>query len=261
MPYLVASLLGPEQADGSRTPAPFTTHAIVDNELMHYLDINALQNDPVSLGLLAANGHSINVKGKNLKASVEKVLVYAGDTQTPFSTLSEAQASFRNNQTQYNPPPFVGDTVVDVLLKYQTGHAISSYELSSSLNPDLDGQEDTANLVLDYWGDTTAVHRITGLLAEPVVIDRSLWSAARSFIGEGVIHILAGYDHVLFVICLVLGATTLSSLAWRVTGFTLGHSITLSLGFFGAYTYRPMVYPFGGNRNSAFNCSRCRPCH
>ena len=37
----------------------------------------------------------------------------------------------------------------------------------------------------------------------------------------------------LFVICLVLRATTLSMLAWRVTGFTTGHSVTLALGFFG----------------------------
>ena len=32
---------------------------------------------------------------------------------------------------------------------------------------------------------------------------------------------------------LTLGATRLKSLAWRVTGFTIGHSVTLSAGFFG----------------------------
>ena len=46
-------------------------------------------------------------------------------------------------------------------------------------------------------------------------------------------HILAGLDHVLFVICLALGALGFGSLLWRVTGFTLGHSVTLALGFFG----------------------------
>jgi hydrogenase/urease accessory protein HupE len=54
-----------------------------------------------------------------------------------------------------------------------------------------------------------------------------------TFIKEGVKHILEGLDHVLFVICLVLGAMHLRPLFWRVTGFTIGHSITLSLGFFG----------------------------
>lgn len=37
----------------------------------------------------------------------------------------------------------------------------------------------------------------------------------------------------LFVLCLALGAATLGGLAWRVTGFTLGHSVTLAAGFFG----------------------------
>ena len=54
-----------------------------------------------------------------------------------------------------------------------------------------------------------------------------------TFVKEGVKHILEGLDHVLFVICLVLGAMHLRPLFWRVTGFTLGHSITLSMGFFG----------------------------
>jgi hypothetical protein len=38
---------------------------------------------------------------------------------------------------------------------------------------------------------------------------------------------------VLFVLCLVLGATRLKNLAWRITGFTIGHSFSLSAGFFG----------------------------
>jgi hypothetical protein len=70
-------------------------------------------------------------------------------------------------------------------------------------------------------------------LHEPVVVTRSLLDAVVTFIKEGVIHILEGLDHVLFVICLVLGAMHLRPLLWRVTGFTIGHSITLSLGFYG----------------------------
>ena len=32
---------------------------------------------------------------------------------------------------------------------------------------------------------------------------------------------------------MIIGAVSFAGLAWRVTGFTLGHSITLSLGYFG----------------------------
>jgi len=37
----------------------------------------------------------------------------------------------------------------------------------------------------------------------------------------------------MFVVCLVLGVVGLGPLLWRVSGFTLGHSVTLAAGFFG----------------------------
>jgi len=48
----------------------------------------------------------------------------------------------------------------------------------------------------------------------------------------GVEHILTGYDHVLFVVALTLLVGTLRGLLIAVTGFTLGHSLTLSLATF-----------------------------
>jgi hydrogenase/urease accessory protein HupE len=127
----------------------------------------------------------------------------------------------------------VGDTTVDVLLRYTTEGAVYQYELSSSLNPGLPDQDETANLVLDYSPSGVQVFRARGLLHEPVVVTRSVLDAVVTFIKEGVVHILEGLDHVLFVICLVLGAMRLKPLFWRVTGFTIGHSITLSIGFYG----------------------------
>jgi len=233
MPYLVADKLGPEQEDGNRVAAPFTINATVNDELMHYLDVKALTADPIGLGQLAADGHKLSARDLPLEASINQVLVYTGNDQPPFSTLDEAKRAFETTQAQYEPPPFVGDSVVDVWLTYRSDKSIASYALSSQLDPGLPGQGETANLILDYKDNVPSVYRITGLLSEPVLIDRSQWSAAKSFIFHGVQHILGGYDHVLFVICLILGALSIVSLAWRVTGFTLGHSVTLTLGFFG----------------------------
>lgn len=50
-----------------------------------------------------------------------------------------------------------------------------------------------------------------------------------TFFERGVHHILTGYDHLLFVVALVLGATTLWDLVKVVTAFTVAHSITLTL--------------------------------
>ncbi|MDE0254925.1 MAG: HupE/UreJ family protein, partial [Rhodospirillaceae bacterium] len=130
---------------------------------------------------------------------------------------------------------YVGDTVVDAELIYPTGRKHTEYTLRSTLDPGLPKQDETANLILDYATDPPLVFRIRGLIAKPVTVSRSVLEAAWTFVVEGVRHILEGLDHVLFVVCLVLGATALGSLAWRVTGFTLGHSVTLTLGFFGYY--------------------------
>lgn len=50
----------------------------------------------------------------------------------------------------------------------------------------------------------------------------------------GVEHILIGIDHLLFLLVLLLGVTSLRQATWAITGFTLGHSLTLggaALGF------------------------------
>jgi len=154
MPYLVANLLGPEKADGSRDPAPYTFNAIVDGELMHYVDSSAYTSNADGLGQLVADGHSFSQNGRSLIASINGVRLATGDTQQPFSTLEEAKAVFAASVIPLmDPPPFVGDTVVDVHLRYWIGKPIKTYSISSVLNPGLAGQEDTANLILDHYGE------------------------------------------------------------------------------------------------------------
>ncbi len=244
MPYLVADRVGAEQEDGSLQPAPFTNNKMVDGELMHSVDFSALEADPSGLGEIAAQGHAIESKGQNLKASVKAVSLFTGLSQPPFSTLDEAKTAFAKHTTQnIEPAPFVGDVVVDVWLQYRGAESVSSYRISSDLNPGLAGQEETANLIVDYADMPPQIFRIKGLLDQPVEISNSTWAAASTFVVEGVHHILSGYDHLLFVVCLVLGAAGLPILIWRVSGFTIGHMLTLTLGFFGYVPNFPWFVP------------------
>ncbi len=234
MPYLVAHLLGPEKPDGTRDPAPFTTNGLVGGALMHYVNYVAIESNPLALGQLAADGHQLLHDGKPLTPLVAAIRIFTGDKQPPFSTLDEAKSVFQQSGIQRaEPPPFVGDTIVDVLLRYRVGKPVRTYTISSNLDPGLPGQEETANLILDHDGAEQRIFRVTGLLTEPQKISRSDWDAAITFISEGVRHILSGYDHLMYVACLVIGSLTFAGLAWRITGFTIGHSVTLSLGYFG----------------------------
>lgn len=96
--------------------------------------------------------------------------------------------------------------------------------------------------------------QLTGVLSadenswdEPA--EASAWSSFARFIGEGVWHVLIGYDHVAFVLLLLLpsvmrpvdgkwrGATGFGQvtrdLVTIITAFTLAHSITLALAVTG----------------------------
>lgn len=64
----------------------------------------------------------------------------------------------------------------------------------------------------------------------------SRWDVARAYFVIGVEHILFGFDHLFFVLCLVLLLRRGRPILMAVTAFTLAHSITLvgtTLGFFG----------------------------
>lgn len=233
-PYVLAQHVGAERADGSREAAPYTFNQFEGDQLMHYVDFDALARDPEGLGRLAADGHTLVSEGETLSAAIEQVRVYTALDQPPFATLAEAKAAFdAPGPARPTRGVFVGDTVTDVVLRYDTGRALYDYTFASTLDPGLENQEDTANLVLDHFPGGTQIFRATGLLGEPVAVSRFALAAAWTFVVEGVRHILEGYDHVLFVVCLAIGAVGFVNLLWRVTGFTLGHSVTLAVGFFG----------------------------
>lgn len=235
MPYLVAHLLGEVDENGLPSPAPYTSNRLEEGKLVHYVDVAQLKDSMEGLASLAEPGLHIAVDGKSLDTKVARIRVYKNGTQPDFATLENARQAFQGKQVfvELEQGVYVGDTTVDVQFRYTSTDTVYQYELSSVLNPGLPDQDETANLILDYSPGGIQVFRKRGLLHEPVVVTRSVFDAVLTFIKEGVKHILEGLDHVLFVICLVLGAMLLKPLLWRVTGFTIGHSITLSLGFFG----------------------------
>jgi hydrogenase/urease accessory protein HupE len=52
---------------------------------------------------------------------------------------------------------------------------------------------------------------------------------AKEYLRHGIMHILSGYDHLLFITALVLAVATLWDLVKVITAFTFAHSITLTL--------------------------------
>ncbi|HEX5939192.1 MAG TPA: HupE/UreJ family protein, partial [Dehalococcoidia bacterium] len=65
---------------------------------------------------------------------------------------------------------------------------------------------------------------------------QSGWRVAATYLGQGIEHILFGFDHLLFVAALLLIIGDWSVLVKTITAFTVAHSITLTLATLGLVT-------------------------
>lgn len=61
----------------------------------------------------------------------------------------------------------------------------------------------------------------------------AVWQTAGGFVLMGIEHILTGYDHMLFLLSLLMVGAAVPQLLKIVTAFTAAHSITLSLAVLG----------------------------
>lgn len=66
-----------------------------------------------------------------------------------------------------------------------------------------------------------------------IVLEPRWYDAGARFLGEGFRHILGGFDHLLFLFCLVLPVRRWRPLVAIVTAFTVAHSITLGAASLG----------------------------
>ena len=80
--------------------------------------------------------------------------------------------------------------------------------------------------------ETTAMARPSQPVLE-IVSQRTAWQVAGDYTVLGVEHILSGFDHLTFVLALLLIVSGTKRLLITVTSFTLAHSITLAAATLG----------------------------
>ncbi|HEV8260754.1 MAG TPA: HupE/UreJ family protein [Burkholderiales bacterium] len=235
LPLVVANRLGAKRPDGNYDPAPFTELRIESRHGFYYPDAPRIRAEPLVLGQLIAEGHRLEVDATVREAQVLSVRAYPKGSVPPFNTLKQAQTATAPGPGYPTDAPEVDAAyvVVDAHLLYPMAGNATVFRLSSTLDNRVLGQPDVQNLFVDHMDQRSVVYRASGLLREPITLNPSAWNAAVTFTLAGIAHIASGADHLLFVLCLALGAPTLVALAWRVTGFTLGHCVTLVIGFVG----------------------------
>ncbi|WP_444932554.1 HupE/UreJ family protein [Microbulbifer sp. JTAC008] len=87
-------------------------------------------------------------------------------------------------------------------------------------------------------GDTINLFNSPKVLEINLPSRLTIWDCVKQYIEAGFLHILEGYDHLLFVLCLVFIARNFRSTLIAISGFTLGHSLTLGLASLNLFTIR-----------------------
>ena len=132
--------------------------------------------------------------------------------------------------TWLTPEPLPDRQSIRVRARYDLGRGSGVFNILADLFP-YDPKHQT--FINFYEGDT--------LMSQAILDDsqtqyeyfvgspQGRWAVIKKFVPAGIHHILIGPDHLLFLVGLLLLGGSVRQLLLVVTGFTLAHSITLSL--------------------------------
>lgn len=126
----------------------------------------------------------------------------------------------------------VADNVIRLDVQYTFDHEVEKIQVLSTL--DAITQENHRLLLTFGEGDDT-YQAVLDRSGPSVTIDtngQTVFEVFAQYLLLGIEHIFTGYDHLAFLVGLLLITTTLPSLIKVVTSFTVAHSITLALATF-----------------------------
>ena len=141
-----------------------------------------------------------------------------------FRSFEQAYASVTGPRLPDDTQLVRTQALLDVLIEAP----ITSADSRFSINPELARLGMRTVTVLQFVSREGEV-RAFEFSGNPGVVqlDPSWHQAFFRFVGLGVHHILRGYDHLLFVVCLIVPFRRVRPLIILVTSFTVAHSITL----------------------------------
>lgn len=152
--------------------------------------------------------------------------------------LDLAFQTFERALAQTTGPPLPSETelpwkqaVLDILLEYP----IQSPTADFSIDPELAhlGQRTTSVLYFLSPGSSERAFEYHGNPG-PIRLDPRWQYAAWRFLVSGTKHILGGFDHLVFLVGLIIPFRRVGQLIPIVTAFTIAHSITLIAAALGA---------------------------
>jgi hypothetical protein len=219
---------------GTADGRPYIFSRKESGHVFYYADQDRLRADPLGAAQRVAAGHALTMGGQVVAPRLLSAAAHARGDVPPFATVEQARRAAEGPPLARRPGEIeAGDVLLDVALRYPGVRAGDEFELTSTLDVGQASEAPVRNIFASHAGDSVAHYRSDGLLRSPVTINPSILRAVRDFVAAGAAHILEGFDHLLFVVCLVLADPRLRPVALKITGFSVGHSLSLAAGFYG----------------------------
>ncbi len=161
-------------------------------------------------------------------------------TFTPTATSSVDQSSLpallrQHLQVSADDKPCVPDQANELVIVFQCATANQQIIIEDHLDQVLGATHHV--IALFTWNGGSQSHSFSSKTPKAVVQISATASqtptSASSFFPLGVEHIATGYDHLLFLLALILCGGNLKALIKIITAFTLAHSITLGAAALG----------------------------
>ena len=170
-------------------------------------------------------GFRISADGQPLEPARIDSRISLPSEQT-FGSLETARSSILGPPLAATENVFLNQGFFDVRMAFEPQPPGRTYALLTDLPAGI-AERSIVTLEIRAPEKSPRTLSIAGTTPE-IVLDPRWYQAGTLFMTKGVEHILIGYDHLLFLLCLILPLRgDLRRLIGVVTAFTLGHSATL----------------------------------
>jgi hypothetical protein len=156
----------------------------------------------------------------------------AGDATARLALPSDRSFLSYEEAVRHIATPVEADThividqgYVDARIGYPIGSTASEFSIRTTAGPEFGDALKVALRYLPPGSDGRAM--VVTSLSGQVALNPTWSRAAAEFIRLGVEHILTGYDHLLFLFCLIVPLRGWRQIVSVVTVFTVAHSFTL----------------------------------
>jgi HupE / UreJ protein len=188
-------------------------------------EIDLDQSGPALERAIAAYEHSLTLfeDGRPLVAS-HAIARLSLPSDRAFSSYEQASSDVAQ-PLDPDTKIYVDQGYVDARITYPIGSPGSEFAIRTTAGPELGDYLKLAVRYLPLGADSRAM--IITSLSGKVALNPTWWRAAATFTGLGIGHILTGYDHLLFLLCLVIPLRGWRKILSVITVFTVAHSFTL----------------------------------